>query len=215
MEFEAFPKVPRLNRDVIVTEKIDGTNACIIISKPESMEDFKAGVETCTAEVGAYLIHCQSRKRIIQPAEIGGKGADNMGFAAWVADHCEQLTELGEGRHYGEWWGQGIQRGYGLDHKRFSLFNVHRWHDSGANGMGEAAVPACCNVVPVLQWGQLRHAPWDEALFSLEQVGSYAAPGYDNPEGVMVFHTAARSLFKVTLDGDEAKGGTYPGMHAS
>ncbi len=33
--------------------------------------------------------------------------------------------------------------------------------------------------------------------------GSKAAPGFDNPEGVVVFHTANSSLFKVTLEGDE------------
>jgi hypothetical protein len=31
MEFEAFPKIPRLKRDMVITEKIDGTNACVLI----------------------------------------------------------------------------------------------------------------------------------------------------------------------------------------
>ncbi len=31
--------------------------------------------------------------------------------------------------YFGEWWGSGVQRGYGLQKgdKRFSLFNVSRW----------------------------------------------------------------------------------------
>ena len=29
--FEMFPKVPRWNREVVITEKIDGTNSAIII----------------------------------------------------------------------------------------------------------------------------------------------------------------------------------------
>lgn len=33
MEFRAFPKMSRLTREVIVTEKIDGTNACIFIGE--------------------------------------------------------------------------------------------------------------------------------------------------------------------------------------
>jgi len=30
--FQEFPKIPRLNREMIVTEKIDGTNGQIIIT---------------------------------------------------------------------------------------------------------------------------------------------------------------------------------------
>lgn len=30
-EFQEFPKIVRYSRDVIVTEKIDGTNACLFI----------------------------------------------------------------------------------------------------------------------------------------------------------------------------------------
>ena len=30
-EFKPFPKMPRLNREVLLTEKIDGTNASVFI----------------------------------------------------------------------------------------------------------------------------------------------------------------------------------------
>ncbi len=33
MEFKEFPKIARLTRDCIITEKIDGTNASIYISE--------------------------------------------------------------------------------------------------------------------------------------------------------------------------------------
>jgi hypothetical protein len=59
-------------------------------------------------------------------------------------EHRDDLLTLGPGRHFGEWWGAGIQRRYGLTEKRFSLFNVTRW--------GEAR-PACCHVVPTLYRG--------------------------------------------------------------
>ena len=52
-----------------------------------------------------------------------------FGFARWVETNRERLiTLLGPGLHFGEWWGSGIQRGYGLTKgdKRFSLFNVER-----------------------------------------------------------------------------------------
>ncbi len=40
-------------------------------------------------------------------------------------------------------------------------------------------------------------------LGKLRTEGSVAVPGYANPEGVVVFHTAASQLFKVLLEGDE------------
>jgi hypothetical protein len=66
-----------------------------------------------------------SRSQYITPER------DNHGFARWVQDDADELWALGEGRHFGEWWGSGIQRGYGLQkgEKRFSLFNVARWAD--------------------------------------------------------------------------------------
>ena len=118
-EFVPFPKIPRLFRPFVVTEKIDGTNASIHV-----LED------------GQVL--AASRTRWITPE------ADNFGFARWVHEHEEELrVGLGIGSHFGEWWGSGIQRGYGLKEKRFSLFNTARWSDP-------AVRPACCHVVPVL-----------------------------------------------------------------
>ena len=98
--FEAFPKIARLSREIVITEKIDGTNAQIYIT-----EDGK--------------IQAGSRNRIITPEQ------DNFGFARWVEENHEDLLLLGEGRHFGEWWGQGIQRRYNLEEKRFSLFNSY------------------------------------------------------------------------------------------
>ena len=33
MEFEEFPKVPRLSRGCVITEKIDGTNAQVMVDE--------------------------------------------------------------------------------------------------------------------------------------------------------------------------------------
>lgn len=172
VEFTAFPKIPRLNRQVIVTEKIDGTNAAVGVT-----EDGR--------------VYAQSRKRIITP------DADNFGFAAWVDEHADELRELGPGVHFGEWWGLGIQRGYSLDHKRFSLFNTGRWTDDDVR-------PDCCHVVPVLDiWGQPDSFRIAHIVGSLETFGSVAAPGYDRPEGVIVYHVAANQLFKVLIENDD------------
>lgn len=153
---------------MIVTEKLDGTNATIHI------ED-----DGTTVLVG-------SRKRWITPEN------DNFGFARWVHEHMEDVLQLGPGTHRGEWWGLGIQRGYGLQEKRFSLFNTSRWNADNT--------PPNIHVVPVLYVGIFDTAVVDEILRNLHVGGSVAAPGFTNPEGVVVYHTKANVFFKKTLD---------------
>jgi hypothetical protein len=103
---------------------------------------------------------------------------------------------LGPGRHFGEWWGQGIQRNYGLKEKRFSLFNVSRWFDADIR-------PACCCVVPILFRGDFNTCTINHWLNVLQGSGSFAAPGFMKPEGVVVWHTAANMGFKKTIEHDE------------
>lgn len=190
MEFEAFPKIPRLFREVVVTEKIDGTNAAVVIEPVPDTDDFTPGVR-----VGDYIVYAQSRKRFVAP------GFDNHGFAAWAWEHAEALTAaLGPGRHFGEWWGQGIGRGYGLDHKRFSLFNTARWAevDFAAHGLDNVAA------VPVLDTGSTDiTGAARNGLNLLLLEGSHAAPGFDRPEGVIAYHAATNQMFKATLENDD------------
>jgi len=171
MEFIEFPKIPRLSRECVITEKIDGTNAQICIT-PE----------------GAMWVG--SRSRWITPAD------DNYGFARWAYDNKDELMRLGVGSHFGEWWGSGIQRNYGLKEKRFSLFNVHRWADPLAR-------PRCCDIVPILFTGEFNTHTIIEILDVLKAGGSKAAPGFMNPEGVVIYHTASKQLFKKTILKDE------------
>jgi len=171
-EFQKFPKMARLSRECIITEKIDGTNAQIYI------------------EDDGETMHVGSRTRWLQL----GKQTDNFGFAAWCEENKRYLLGLGPGRHYGEWWGKGIQRGYGLDHKRFSLFNVARWG---------AERPLCCGVVPILYQGEFDTDRVKECMTLLAVNGSAAAPGFMDPEGLVVFHVAAGFGFKKTLENDE------------
>jgi len=189
VEFKPFPKLPRLYRDMVITEKLDGTNACVVVQEMDHEGDYTDDAvawENC--EGVWYAIYAQSRKRFIVP----GKSTDNYGFANWVADHADELVYLGAGRHYGEWWGKGIQRGYDLDEKRFSLFNPDT-----------RDLPDCCSTVPVLSRNGFDLGEVKRCLTQLRDEGSAAAPGFDNPEGVVVYHTAARLGFKVTLDHDE------------
>ena len=174
-EFQPFPKISRLNREFLLTEKLDGTNALVYISDDGEV---KAG----------------SRTRWITPE------ADNYGFAKWVKTNEEELKRLGPGYHYGEFWGHGIQRKYGLKEKRFSLFNVHRWSDPDVR-------PKCCHVVPELARAKdLKDLNYwvEHWLVRLKNFGSVAVPGFLEPEGIVIFHVPSSSLFKVTLVDDES-----------
>ena len=130
--FIGFGKIARLFKNCVISEKIDGTNAQIFFKEDMSPFVLDSGREV--------PFMCGSRNRWIFPEN------DNAGFARWSYDHAEELKTLGPGSHFGEWWGQSIQRSYGLKEKRFSLFNTNRWWDS-------PDLPVCCHVVPILYVG--------------------------------------------------------------
>lgn len=169
--FVEFKKISRLSREVVVTEKLDGTNAQIFIG-----------------EDGTFLTG--SRTRWITPE------SDNHGFSRWAHEHKEDLLTLGPGSHFGEWWGLGIQRGYGLAEKRFSLFNVSRWSDDSVR-------PKCCHLVPVLGRFIFDTEMICLCIDRLKSEGSLAAHGFMKPEGIVVFHTAGNLMFKKTIEKDE------------
>jgi len=173
--FEGFPKIPRLSRDCTITEKIDGTNASIYIT-----EDGK--------------VFAGSRTRWITPED------DNYGFARWVKEHETELLRLGPGHHFGEWWGQGIQRKYGMDHKVFSLFNTFLWSDPEKR-------PNCCEVVPILYQGIFTTQEVGWILQDLAEKGSLAKPGFMKPEGIVIYHEALKGYFKKTIEKDESPKG--------
>jgi hypothetical protein len=192
LQFHEFPKIPRLNRDICVTEKIDGTNAAVGITDNG-------------------LVYAQSRNRILGT----GKQDDNMGFARWVEQNANLLRQLGPGLHFGEWWGIGIGRGYDIFERRFSLFNVSRW-ERDASGkllledLRAQGLPIYC--VPVLYegaWhyidttGKMIYFAPSQSIEQLKEFGSIAVPGYMNPEGIVVYHKAGNLLFKVTVDRDQ------------
>ena len=182
MEFKAWPKIVRVeNRRVpIFTEKIDGTNACVVISF--SPPDANSVAYQLT-EVGMMSMWVQSRNRFIIP------GDDNFGFAGWVFDNSEELFKLGEGHHYGEWWGSGIGRTYGINERRFSLFNTKRWGAHNPN------MPSCVSVVPVLDVKTV-----EEAKEFLKEKGSVAAPGFNRPEGAIMYDLDTETYFKIIMD---------------
>lgn len=165
-EFVEFSKIARLMSECTITEKIDGTNACVVVDENGN-------------------VSAQSRSQIITIEN------DNFGFAKWVADHADELKELGHGHHFGEWWGSGIQRRYDQTTKHFSLFNTSRWTEGR---------PACCDVVPVLYQGEFMTAPFKEIEANLRTNGSVAAPGFMKAEGFVVFHHRMNAYLKHPFD---------------
>jgi hypothetical protein len=192
MEFKDFNKIARLSREITVTEKIDGTNGQIAIWEKWDVpsEQAEDGMIDIVYDGTSYIVMAGSRTRWISTAQ------DNAGFARWVKDNVGELVKLGVGFHFGEWWGRGIQRGYGLSEKRFSLFNTARWGD-------DTVRPACCYVVPVLYKGVFDTVVIQDVLNDLAFSGSRAVPGFMNPEGVVIYHAAGNMYFKKTIKNDE------------
>jgi len=166
IEFKSFGKIPRENPFMVtISEKINGTNSCIVIQEGK-------------------IVGVQSRKRFITPED------DNYGFAGWVRDHNDELLALGDGYHYGEWAGLGIQKNpHCLKEKELFLFNTFRWNPNNPNR------PACCNVVPVLFEGLMLPDTISQQLLELQD---RAAVG-QTPEGVVAYYHAFRKYTKHTI----------------
>jgi len=179
-DFEPFPKIPRWStQDIIITEKIDGTNAQIVIN------------DDCTE------LKCGSRTRWITPDD------DNYGFAGWAERNKDSLLQLGKGTHFGEWWGLGIQRSYNLHRKQFSLFNTLRWNTDEQQERLRSI--ADVSVVPILYQGPFSEQAIDETMDKLWKGGSVASPGFQNPEGVVIYMPGSRTLFKKTYKDNISK----------
>ena len=210
-EFRAFPKIPRLSSPYIITEKLDGSNATVVIeeypwtsAQPLTGPELVAQVDTFPT--GRFNLYAQSRNRFIT------QQADNFGFAGWVRENAEELVQtLGAGYHVGEWWGHGIQRGYGLPRgeRRFSLFNVTRRNPLGSMADLEAhfaAPPAGREpLFPDLPDDRSLRAMShmvDRALAKLSLEGSTAVK-FDRPEGVILWHARSGQAFKAFVNDAE------------
>lgn len=179
--FEPMPKIARLNRACVVTEKIDGTNACVLVHADG------------TVQAGS--------KNVLLTPDV----QDNHGFRKWVEANADALRGLGVGLHCGEWWGKGIGKRHPTAEKTFSLFNTGRWARHGNPlAEGQSHPPACCSVVPVLaEMPTLDVGTVAACIEELRVGGSIADPTCKRPEGVIVFHSAKGYLFKVTCEKDE------------
>lgn len=173
--FEPWPKIPRLRNEIItITEKLDGTNAQVLINEDNS-------------------IFVGSRNRWITP----GKNTDNYGFAQWVEENREEILKLGRGRHFGEWFGYGIgPRGYGLPNKRWALFNTYR--------PKETLPAVVENVTVLYQGPGLELSRIvSEVMADLKVNGSKHVPGYMRPEGIVVYSSLTKTRYKVLCENDD------------
>ena len=228
MKFIEFKKIPRLSREMIITCKIDGSNGQICIFSLETIQKEFDTLDQMAEWIEKFCLYIHPENPHVEESDklyifaasrnrwlTTGKQNDNHAFAYWVKENAEELFQLGEGRYFGEWYGKGIQRTYGLDHKRFALFNVSKWHDArlekrlisvneqtGEETYTEVA-PNCCEVVPILYEGMFDTQVIEYYLDKLAREGSRAVPGYLDAEGVCIFHTASGHYYKKTLQNDE------------
>ena len=203
LQLKKFDSIPRLYRNVTITEKIDGMNCGIHILKADKyMSSSESGALFSICIDGQWWhVSAQSRRALLY------FDSDQHGFAAWVFQHARELIALlGEGSHYGEWWGKGIERSYHQSRNYFSLFNTKFWNRENTKHIDGL------QVVPVLYDG-----PYDDRVnyYALEQLrinGSIAAQEVDarkldfRAEGIVGWHQALNQYYKVTLNGDGHKG---------
>lgn len=195
VEFKEWPKIPRGGKGetITITEKIDGTNACVIVQE---------------TSIGPIVVGCQSRTKLLSYREIeqyedainvtGWRDlGENYGFSAWVKANAEELSKLGEGYHYGEWAGEGIQKNHhNIEGKKLFLFNSERWRD------GRQERPAGVECVPVLYEGEKGDHTIDNVMDDLWHHAKHE--GY-HPEGIVIWYHKTRRYEKVTFENANGK----------
>jgi hypothetical protein len=188
-EFKSWGSTTRENKNKTITEKIDGTNACIVAQNGK--------------------VTAQSRKRIITPDD------DNYGFARWVYDNAGALLDtLGYGYHYGEWFGEGIQKNpLGIEGKRFALFHATKYTEQ--NGYELSKVDGL-ETVPLLHHGQCDVMTIPDIIEELDYEGSkvvgakrevvnkmhFAYERAAAAEGIIIWNNETRTRTKMLLEND-------------
>jgi len=175
-DFKKFKKILLIGKlYMTITQKIHGSNAQIHIYKDENND---------------LQILAGCRTRYIDPSD------DNYGFARFVyANKDALISGLGEGRHYGEWAGPGINSGEGLSDKTLCLFDWRRWQDK--------ELPAGIRTVPLLYTGKISLDAINETMQMLKAQGSLLVPGYMKPEGIVI--ELDGQLYKNVFDEEEVK----------
>lgn len=190
VEFKEWPKIPRgSGEQVTITEKIDGTNACVVVELDSVGELDVVGVQSRS--------HMLCEKDF--PHDPWHISSENAGFGTWVRENEKELASLGEGYHYGEWAGPGIQKNHhNLEKKTFFLFNSDRWRD------GRQQRPQCCECVPVLYEGPATIENIQitmDNLYEQSKIKGYIA------EGIVCWYHKTRRYEKYTFENANGKWG--------
>ena len=200
--YASFPSIERLeNIYCVISEKVDGTNSLIEIN-----EVFPVG------EPKEIQVRFGSRNRYIT------FNNDNAGFANFFRHYearfkdvaadiilkelevsGETLTECQEQyplRIYGEWFGSGIQRGYGLKDKFFMPFSTFY-----AEKLIEYQVP---NIIKpnIMYTGKFSQEIADICMQTLTN-GSLVIPEFKRPEGIVIHFPKYNLRLKQTFEGSK------------
>lgn len=161
MEFKSFPKIQALHKaKMSITQKLHGKNAQVYIYLDEN--------------TGNLDLKCGSRTRWINPID------DNYGFAKFVHENKDEfINKLGEGHHFGEWIGQGINSGEGTNERIFVLFYWWKFPP-------EKPLPPRTSVVPLLYNGDINFDKIYEAMNDLKENGSKLVNGFMRVEGIVI-----------------------------
>lgn len=177
IEFKAFPKIERFDGfGMSITQKIHGTNAHILIKD-------------------GWILGVGSRTRWLTVED------DNYGFCKYVTENAKELIAfLGDGHHFGEWAGHGINSGEGLVGRKFVLFDWRRHQKNLTN----APMPEGVAIVPVLVYSaRFSDDLIKETMKELKEKGSRLVDGFMRTEGVVI--DINRTLYKKVFDKEETK----------
>ena len=181
--YSSFPSIERLeNIYCVISEKIDGTNGLI--------------------EINETNVRFGSRNRYISFSD------DNAGFANFFKDYEARFKDAAKDittdksyplRIYGEWFGRGIQRGYGLKDKFFMPFSSFY-----SEKLIEYQVP---NVITpnIMYTGKFSMEVVDTCMQQLKLNGSGVVKDYKQPEGIVIFFPKYNFRLKETFDGAKWK----------
>lgn len=218
-QFRKWSSTPRWHKGLRVYEKIDGTNGCVIVQRV-GLTDLGMVPKDAVAVLDdsqefGYWVRAQSRSRIITP------GNDNFGFAKWVHDNSWALAHvLDQGYHYGEWFGEGIQKNpLGIEGRRFYLFHAWYWarpenalklSQSGVTGLGHVPVLHDPDTHGEATWETIPAIMDDLAWYGTKVEGAVGVvSGYAHepdtmarPEGIIVWHKDTQQKYKILLDND-------------
>ena len=194
--YNSFPSIERLeNIYCIISEKIDGTNGLIEINETNvrfgsrnryiSFSDDNAGFANFFRHYEAKLEDV-AKDVITKELELNGE----------TLTSCNESYPL---RIYGEWFGCGIQRGYGLKDKFFMPFSSFY-----GEKLIEYQVP---NVITpnIMYTGKFSMEVVGTCMQQLKLNGSGVVKDYKQPEGIVIFFPKYNFRLKETFDGAKWK----------